>query len=113
MDTARNTKGVTENILRNCVENLTAAEHSVEMAKKEEFQLSEVIRGEVTSLLEIQNRSLQVKCWNVLLCQSYFFSSFGDGNNFILLFHTIIATVFLMVYYYIILCNITLVTIIL
>ena len=60
VDTARNTKGVTENILKNCVENLTAAEHSVKVAKKEEFQLSEIVRSEISSLLELQSRSLQV-----------------------------------------------------
>ena len=60
VDTARNTKGVTENILRNCVENLSAAEHSVKVAKKEEFQLSEVVQSEISSLFELQSRSLQV-----------------------------------------------------
>ena len=60
LDTARKTKGVTDSILSRCIESLTAAETAVDHARIEESQISEIIKGEVSSLLGIQKESLEV-----------------------------------------------------
>lgn len=60
LDTARRTKGVTEDILSKCIEELSFAEESVETCRREEGAVVSVLHSEVASLLDVQRLSVQV-----------------------------------------------------
>jgi hypothetical protein len=71
LDIARRTKGVTEDILSKCIEELTAAEESLETCRREEGAVVSVLHSEVASLMDVQRLSVQVST-AALSCLSFY-----------------------------------------
>jgi hypothetical protein len=71
LDIARKTKGVTEDFLSKCIEELTAAEENLETCRREEGAVVSVLHSEVASLMDVQRLSVQVST-AALSCLSFF-----------------------------------------
>ena len=61
LDIARKTKGVSEEVLSKCIDELAAAEEEVEGTRRDEARLGSLLKTESVSLIEIQKRCMQVK----------------------------------------------------
>jgi hypothetical protein len=61
LDIARKTKGVSEEVLSRCIDELAAAEEEVEGTRRDEARLGSLLKTESSSLIEIQKRSMQVR----------------------------------------------------
>ena len=60
LDIARKTKGVSEEVLSRCIDELAAAEEEVEGTRRDEARLGLLLKTESVSLIEIQKRCMQV-----------------------------------------------------